>query len=113
MKTIYGRLSGRRIILQSFGRENLRKVRPYTKQGTELFLLAKKREMLKRQRLEEYKKEGIHGLSIKHTLAALLPEIKACALKTAVWTVNFRVQAAHLIKTGKADILISNRKLFI
>ena len=113
MKTIYGRLSGRQIILQSFGRENLRKVRPYIKEGTELFLLAKKRGALNRQRLEEYKKEGIHGLSIKYTLAALLPEIKACALKTAVWTVNFRVQAAHLIKTGKADILISNRKLFI
>lgn len=83
------------------------------KPGTELFLLAKKCGALNRQRLEGYKKEGIHGLSIKYTLAAFLPEIKACALKTAVWTVDFRVQAAHLIKTGRVDILISNRKLFI
>lgn len=105
-------LCARPVILQSFDLQSLRLVKPYLRPGIERFLLVEKRDALKAERLDQYRKEGICGLSIKYTLAAALPKIKARALRTAVWTVDLRVQAAHLQKTGWVDFLISNRRLF-
>lgn len=114
MEMLYKAAPEKAAVIQSFDLSSLMKAAVWARQGTELFLLTKAKKDLQANALQEYKRMGLTGISLKKTLASskALAQIKGCGLKIAVWTADSVTQALGLWKTGNVDYLISNTKVF-
>lgn len=102
-----------KVIIQSFNLDSLINMKPYLKEGIELFYLTKKKKELTAEALWGYKKMGIKGISMKYTVAipAVLKKIKACGLSTAVWTVDDQALAWDLSQVQQVEYIISNKNV--
>lgn len=114
MKQLYRICPEQKAVIQSFDFPSLMKAAAWAKPETERFLLTKTKKDLRTEALRQYVQAGLTGISMKKTLATskTIARVKACGLKTAVWTVDSELLALRLWKNDCVDYLISNKKVF-
>lgn len=111
MRLLYQKLPGRPVVLQSFNLHSLYRLMPYIKGNTELLYLVKKQDLIKEEKLLQYKKAGITGISAKYTIlsSGLMARIHKCGHKLAVWTVDSGILARKLASADHVEYVISNK----
>lgn len=110
-KLLYENLPDRPAVLQSFNLHSLYRLKPFIRSNTQLFYLVKKPALIKTERLLEYKKAGITGISAKYTIlsSASISRIHKCGCQLAVWTVDSRTLAHKLAAVDHVEYVISNK----
>ncbi|MCI7302217.1 MAG: glycerophosphodiester phosphodiesterase family protein [Clostridiales Family XIII bacterium] len=108
---LYNKLPGRLAVVQSFNLHSLYRLKPFIRKNTQLLYLVKKPALIKSERILEYKKAGIAGISAKYTIlsSTSISRIHKCGCKLAVWTVDSRALARKLAAADHVEYVISNK----